>query len=409
MILPSDKNMALIMYINIYLIISFLVIFPTAVTKPLKGCDPEPVDALFFIHGTSMAGNQRNVTEQLVRDITSSLHKDSKKNFYLLTDTAKELVVDSNLSEDTVINKIFAEDIKSVTESTTISSEAINNVLASTFSVNQYKNRAEFVILLVTNQTELDAVSPFLEKKKTVVVVLGSSIPNIFKSVASYREDYLYQVGSFEDLEMVIGKIKERIACDSNKYCDTDTYSTKKGSRCKSCEGPCEQKTDICTKYCLFERPKPDLGNNTKSDFVYNKSEPNTMTTIARQGAKKDNKDLAVTAILIVFAAVCLLALGIGIVRYCWGRSSRQLTPGSSDETIRKTPASSETHSLDKFPVQAMDESDPLMEIHGQVAENDQAEGMASNEISVDLKNNQEWDLNVHGARDQYQALHSPV
>jgi hypothetical protein len=184
---------------------------------PDQGCDTEPVNALFLIHGASIeSGNRSNFTEQLVRDVTSSLHKDSTARFYLLTETAKELVVDSNSSEDTVINKIFAEDMKSATKSTTLSSEAINNVLSSTFSLNQYKNRAEFVILLVTNETELDAVSPFLQKKKTVVVVLGSSIPHIFKSVSS-REDYLYQVGSVEDLELVIEKIKERIAC--GKFC----------------------------------------------------------------------------------------------------------------------------------------------------------------------------------------------
>ncbi|XP_060567120.1 uncharacterized protein LOC132725925, partial [Ruditapes philippinarum] len=282
---------------------SLLVFFSlfNGLKSKYQGCNPEPVNALFLIHGASIeSGNQRNLTELLVRDVTSSFHKDSTTNIYLLTETEKELVVDSNSSEDTVINKIFAEDMKSSTKSTTLSSEAINNVLASTFSVNQYKNRAEFVILLVTNQTELDAVSPFLEKKKTVVVVLGSSIPNIFKSVASYREDYLYQVGSFEELKLVIEKIKERIACDSNQYCDTDKYSTKKGSRCKSCEGPCEQKTDICTKYCLFERPKPDLNNL---------SEPNHMTTGGGhmvgghvKGTIEDKKDLAVHAILIAIA-----------------------------------------------------------------------------------------------------------
>ena len=174
----------------------------------VSGCSPEPVKVTVLANVAGMNGDQRNQSEYIVNEITASLHIGSSVYIGELSYTAKEVISFKTSSEVKQIH--FTKDTGS--NSYSIYANTIDRELMKTFSFGQYRIEAEFVVLLVSDKTELDNVSSLLKKKKTFVIVFGSSIPAILKTAAS-RKDYLFQVESYKDIENVANKIKKQIAC----------------------------------------------------------------------------------------------------------------------------------------------------------------------------------------------------
>lgn len=94
----------------------------------------------------------------------------------------------------------------------TISSSLIEEEINTRFSVNDYKKRAELLLLFVSDKTKFDEVSEHIMKKKTFVVVFGTSIPAVYRDLAS-REDHIYLVGSGDHLIDVTHSLVNQTFC----------------------------------------------------------------------------------------------------------------------------------------------------------------------------------------------------
>ncbi|XP_053388908.1 uncharacterized protein LOC128551963 isoform X2 [Mercenaria mercenaria] len=385
-------------------------------------CSFEPVKLSIFRDGTSNVDvDIENQMDHLAKNITSGVPNESTIFVNSLGDQVVELVSFNKTGLDLSWVKKWSirKEVKQFGD--TLSALALSNELNARYSVNQYKSRAEMVILLVSDTSKLDALPSLLAKKKTFVVVFGSSIPNIYNSTAS-REDHLYLVRNKDELEAVTVRILEQLACDSRFYCDTDMYSLKKGSRCKNCSVPCgddlTKRTKTCETRCPFIRR-----TSSKEDL---EQKPSMSPVAEVDTVIEDNKEVVVAVVIGVFCVFCgLLIFGIVWCMYK-KQKKRPLTPVPSEVTLPKTLAPIGLD-FDKMPVEesGMDASSQEQatllsdvqsaqtDVHDPTQRKSEGEASINSAEDVDtcnmvlpLKDKRTMDLNAHYSGENVVFLH---
>ncbi|XP_053389174.1 uncharacterized protein LOC128552176 [Mercenaria mercenaria] len=408
------SNKCLIMKVT--LLFMFLLCGSNKAFESTK-CIFEPVKLSIFKEGTSNVDvDKGNPMDQLAKNISSGVPNESTIFVNSLGDQVVELVSFNKTGLDLswVEKWSIRKEVKQFGD--TLSALALNNELNARYSVNQYKSRAEMVILLVSDTSKLDAVPSLLAKKKTFVVVFGSSIPNIYNSTAS-REDHLYLVRSKDELEAVTVRILEQLACDSRFYCDTDMYSVKKGSRCKTCSITCGDDLTKRTKTCETRCPFSVIRRTSSKEDLEPKP---SMSPVAEVNSVIENTKVVVVIVAVVIG---LLFLIFGTVWCMYQKQKkRPLTPIPSEATLPKTLALI-GQEFDTMPVEESgmdtssqegapflsDDGTPQTDAHDQTqrkCESDSSEDGVTCSMALPFQDKRTMDLNAHYSGHDVVFLH---
>ncbi|XP_053388224.1 uncharacterized protein LOC128551402, partial [Mercenaria mercenaria] len=283
-------------------------------------CIPEPLETIFFMDGTkNVDAGERELMNQLATNIASSLPDQSTVGVYSLDYQAKEIESFTKTSHGHSWSIIVPIRNEMKRYGNYISMKALDNEIKARYPAKRYSPKAEIFILFVSDESKLDDVVPlFLAKKKTFVVVFGSYIPSIYKSIAS-RKDHLYLVRKKEEVSYVSFSIIKRIKCDSRFNCDTDKYSLQKGAGCKSCFYICGAKLGDLTIVCKTRCPYLRLSTKSSHEDFVEEAALKSHKEDNKEALKSHEEDNTSLHAIIILCRYMFIACGV----YCCYRCPR--------------------------------------------------------------------------------------
>lgn len=278
--------------------------------------------------------------------ITASLPDHSVSSFYLVDD--KYTKVD-NL--DDVLNV-------SPSQSSKITASAVEAAIVDAFPVTFYPTKAEIIFIFTTDTTIIN-IPDIIMKKKTFVIVVGTSIPSSATDIAS-SESHVYLVKpDGEDIVEVVKEIRQQTCKDSYLLCDVDKHKDNyQYSSCVNCLDVCSEKRvrEADCPSCPYMRLPPKV-QEIKHGPSTDDSHPVTYIT--------DNKN---TFIFSTIMTIVVIAIVIGIISSsyacyrrnvaCFGRES--LENGGMHQRVPDSIAVLEEGDQN-IPQGAVDNREPLL------------------------------------------------
>ncbi|XP_060599312.1 uncharacterized protein LOC132752920 isoform X2 [Ruditapes philippinarum] len=272
------------------------------------------------VYGLVLLDSTKNVKEEgrqlmvsLANLITSSLPDHSVSSIYLVDD--KYTKVD-NL--DGVLNV-------SPSQSSKITASAVKAAIVDAFPVPYYPTKAEIIFIFTTDTTVID-IPDIILKKKTFVIVVGTSIPSSAIDIASSASHVYLVKPDGEDIVEVVKEIQQQTCKDSYFLCDVDKHKDNyQYSTCVNCLDVCSEKRvrEADCPSCPYMRLPPkvqEIKHGPSTDDSY----PVTYIT--------DNKNTFIDS-AIVSLVVIAVVIGIILSAYacyrrkvaCFGRESIEI------------------------------------------------------------------------------------
>ncbi|XP_060560631.1 uncharacterized protein LOC132720497 [Ruditapes philippinarum] len=242
--------------------------------------------------------------------ITASLPDDSLSSIYLVDDRYTKV---DNL--DGVLNV-------SPSQSSKITASAVEAAIVDAFPVTFYPTEAEIIFILTTDTTVID-IQDIILKKKTFVIVVGTSIPSSATDIASSASHVYLVKPDGEDIVEVVKEIRQQTCKDSYFLCDVDKHKDNYHySTCVNCLDVCSEKRvrEADCPPCPYMRLPPKVQEIKHGP---NTDDSNPVTYIT------DNKN---TFIFSTIMTIVVIAIVIGIISSsyacyrrkvaCFGRES---------------------------------------------------------------------------------------
>ncbi|XP_053387971.1 uncharacterized protein LOC128551248 [Mercenaria mercenaria] len=275
-----------------------------------KAADCEALDVKVYVDDAVTSDRQKEQISQLLSSVASSIPEGSSFDLNLIGSDIEKLASFSIPSDNNDWLDQLKETLSNVRpdENHVISfSKAIDRDLLSFYGVNQYKSKAELVIILVESSTKFDTRHSLIWKKKTVVVILGNGASLDQEKVASH-EDHVFVVPELADVENVTESLSKTICKDSKLHCDTDRYSLRRGSKCKNCsENVCSDDiatantSNTCKTRCpYYKTTREEIKVEPETNYeTFVKIQDHKYTTIAAI--------LAVISIILITGVIALV------------------------------------------------------------------------------------------------------